>query len=170
MRRWCFAVLVAWAMVACASGPPKLAGQPIRRPIAVLVRVSAEAARTDELGGTAGIVDAVERGLAERGVRYQLFTADDDHPPAPRIEIWVQRWDAGDRGERTGVGIAFGVLGQLAAAGDYVVVLRVYRDGEARAAVQQTYQGSILGTDEDASLSKGESVGGVILDEVFRKP
>jgi hypothetical protein len=91
-------------------------------------------------------------------------------PPAPRIEIWVQRWDAGDRGERTGAGIAFGVLGQLAAAGGYVVVLRVYRDGETTPAVEQTYQGSILGTDEDASISEGESVGGSILKDVFRTP
>jgi hypothetical protein len=169
MRRRCLAALVASAMLACASGPPRLAGQPIRKPLAVLVRVSADAAKTDELGGTAGIVDAVERGLAERGVRYQLFAADDDRPPAPRIEIWVQKWDAGDRGERLGVGVAFGLVGLLAAGG-YVVVLRVYRDGEAIPAVEETYRGSILGTDEDASISKGESVGEDILDDAFRKP
>jgi hypothetical protein len=164
------ALVFALAVSGCASGPPKLAGQPLKKPLSVLVRVSAEAARTDDFGGTAGIVEKVEQGLDERGIVHQLYAADDDHPPAPRIEIWVQKWDAGDRGTRTGAGIAFGLIGQAIAAGGYFVVLRVYREGDVAPALERQFSGPILGTDEDASTSKGESVGSYVLDAAFSKP
>jgi hypothetical protein len=161
-------LLFAVSGLACASGPPKLVGQPITKPIAVLVRVSDEAAKTDELGGTAGVVEAVSNGLSERGVPNQIFAADDDNPPAPRIEIWVEKWDAGHRGERAGASFVFGVVGQAATAGGYAVVCRIYRSGETKPAFTRRYSGIILGTSETASADRGESVGEAILRDSLR--
>jgi hypothetical protein len=99
------------------------------------------------LPAAAALVEKVVEGLTERGVDNQLFAADDDHPPAPRIELWVEKWDIGDRGSRAGAGFAFGVLGQAATAGGYSVVCRIYRDGDEAPAFVRRYSGAILGTD-----------------------
>jgi len=163
---------LAVVVAACASTPPLLLGRPVTKPVAVLLRVSDDAANTDELGGTLGITEAVTGGLTERGVANQLYAADDDHPLTPRIEIWVLRWDPGERGVRAGLGgisllVTPVALGTPLADGDYTVVCRVYREGEAQPALNRRYSGVIAGTDEDSSNSLGESVGRRILADAF---
>ncbi len=176
--------MLALAAFACASRQaPALVGQPIKKPVAVLVRVSDEVAQTDDFGGTASLVETIERGLAERGVKTEIFAADDDNPPAPRIEIWVERWDDGSRGERattalaaetTGVAVAGiaggGVIGSLATAGGYAVLCRIYREGETQPAYVHRYSGRIVGTEADVSADEGEDVGEAIVADALRKP
>jgi hypothetical protein len=121
MKLWIRLAVVAVAASACASGPPKLLGQPIKRPIAVLVRVSDEAAKVDDLGATAALVETLTEGLAERGVKSDVFARDDDNPPTPRIEIWVEKWDPGDEARRAGFRattllVPLTSLGQIGAA------------------------------------------------------
>jgi hypothetical protein len=160
--------MLAAAALACASGPPLLLGQPITKEVSVFVHVSKEAAHTDELGGIAGLVEKVTDGLSQRGVKHQLFAADDEHPHAPMIEIWVLKWDQGDRESRAEAGAAFGLIGQGLTAGGYEVVSRVYRDGDTKPSCEYRYKGSIFGNDEAASSSQGESVGSSILSDALR--
>jgi hypothetical protein len=177
------AVLALVALSCASRQAPALVGQPIQKPVAVLVRVSDEVVQTDDFGGTASLVETIERGLAERGVESEIFAADDDNPPAPRIEIWVERWDAGDRGERaamrlgTGTATAVatgiaggGIVGSLATAGGYVVLCRIYREGETQPAYVHRYSGMIVGTEAEASADEGEDVGESIVTDALRKP
>jgi hypothetical protein len=119
--------LLTTITAACASEPPMLRGQPIRKPVAILVRISDEAARTDQLAGTATLVETVSTGLSNRGVQNQIFAADDDNPPPPRIELWIEKWDAGAPGERATASLVAGLIGELATIGKYAVVCRIYR-------------------------------------------
>jgi hypothetical protein len=160
--------LLAMTLLGCATRPPMLRGQSIKKPIAVLLRVSEEVGETDDLGGTATLVDAVAGGLTDRGLQYQLFTAKDDNPPTPRIEIWVEKWDTGDRAKRAGATFMFGVVGQVATAGGYSVVCKIFRDGEVEPASVFGYSGSIMDTDESASTSNGSAVGNSIVGDAFK--
>jgi hypothetical protein len=163
-------VQIALVGAACASSPPLLLGQPIKKEVAILVHVSKAVAHTDELGGTAAMVEALSEGLSERGVRNQVYAADDDHPGTPRIEIVVEKFDPGDAESRR-VGAAFGVIGSAAAmAGDgsgYDVVVRFYRDGDAQPSCQRRFKGGIGGTDVSASSDAGDSVGSSILSQAL---
>ena len=183
IRLRCSSTLLAIAALSCAARQaPALIGQPIRKPVALLVRVSDEAVKTDELGGTATLVETITSGLAERGVQTEIFAADDDHPPAPRIEVWVEKWDVGNRGQRAATrvtgdaatvataGLPGGTLVAWAMAGRYDVVCRIYRDGETQPAFVERYRGRIAGTDAEASVDKGESVGEAIVADALGKP
>src|SRR5262245_64111944 len=111
-------------------------GMPVGNPNAIHLHVSAEAGETDELGGTAAIIDAVSAGLDERGLRYRLYTSDEDRPHPPLIDIRVERWNPGDRtlhGAAEGAGflspIAQAAMSE-ASAGGFVVFSRLVQDGE----------------------------------------
>lgn len=163
-------VAIALLGAACASGPPLLLGQPIKKEVAILVHVSKAAAHTDELGGTAAMVEALSNGLSERGVRNQVYAADDDHPGTPRIEIMVETFDLGDvEGRR--VGGAFGVIGTAVAmaegGGGYEVVVKFYRDGDEQPACQRKFTGEISATDMSAAADAGDSVGSSILSQAL---
>ena len=174
-------VLFGVVTSSCASqSAPKLVGQPIKKEVALLVRVSDAAAETDDLGGTAGLVDGVTESLGELRVENQVFAADDDHPPAPRIELWVERWDAGDRKERTGATLAtegigtagavvpgLGVVGALFTAGGYSVLCKVYTKDGARPARVHRYSGMLIDSDPEVSARLGERVGRAIVADAF---
>lgn len=176
-------VLIALTAVACASREPvALVGQPVRKPVAVLVRVSDEAAATDALGGTAALVDAVTQQLAERGVRSEIFAADGDNPPPPRIEIWVERWNDRSAATRAGTllgtsavavasvaAVGFGFV-MIAPLGEYSVWSRVFRKGETAPALVRHYSGAMGTTSGDASAREGESVGADIVADALSKP
>jgi hypothetical protein len=178
-RALLFAIAVAAA--SCAPrGKLKLVGQPVPREVAVLVRVSDDAAETDDLGGTAALVESMTDGLARRGVHSQIFAADGDHPPAPRIELWVEAWDTGDRSERAGAMVAaetagaamavpgLGLVALFLEAGNYSVVCRVFlRDGEPPALARR-YTGSMATTDADTSVQEGEQLAWRILGDAFQ--
>jgi hypothetical protein len=148
----------------------------------VLVRVSDAAADSDDFGGTAAIVETITDGLVERGVANEIFAADDDNPPAPRIEVWVEHWDAGNRGKRAVTSLAAdtagihalgvaggGLVGALAMSGGYLVVSKIYPEGGSQPYVCR-YSGKIMSREAEASTDKGESVGTAILEDAFRKP
>ena len=159
--RFLIVALALWCW-ACASGPPKLVGRPIRSEVAIFVKVSDEAARSDDMGGIASMVETLSTQLTEAGVRNQVYAAADDDPPAPRIEILVEKWGAPSRDSR-GIGYVFGIAGQLATAGEYFVVCKIYtQDDDRGPALVREYAGLVIGIDEGASASQGESVGSSI--------
>lgn len=161
-------------LLSCASGPPKFFGQPVNRPISVFVHVSKEAGETDELGGTAAIVDTLVEGLEERGFRTQLFTREDDKAPAPRIEVWVEQWDDGSRsGRGAGEGLSYlapigGAVVSALNRGGYVVVFRAYREDEETPALQERQTGSVGGSSPEASADTGRSLAREILSKTFQ--
>ena len=153
----------------CVPGTRRLLGKPLDKELSILVTVSDEAAHTDELGGIASLVEAITEELADRGIRHQVFAADGDHPPAPRIEIHIEKWDLGDVDERNRWGATaivspiVSAAGTLATAGGYEVTCAVYREKDFDPAYNHTFTGAILGTSTDASASAGTSVGRKIL-------
>jgi hypothetical protein len=155
-------MLLALGGLACASGPPKLVGRPIRSEVAIFVKVSDEAARSDDMGAIASMVETLSTQLTEAGVRNQVYAAADDDPPAPRIDILVEKWAAPARDSR-GIGYVFGIAGQLATAGEYSVVCKIYTQDKGQPpALVRRYAGPVIGIDEGASASQGESVGSSI--------
>jgi hypothetical protein len=174
------ALLLALA-TSCASQPaPRLLGQPVKEEVAVLVRISDAAVETDVSGGTAGLVDGVTRSLDERGVQNRVFAAKDEHPPAPRIELWVEQWNAGDgtdqvvapvATEASGQAVAglggLSLVGVIATAGEYSVVCRVYaKDGDPPARVRR-YTGMAFDRTPEDSPEQGERLGRRIVADAF---
>jgi hypothetical protein len=174
-------LLLALAATGCASqSAPTLLGQPVEKEVAVLVRMSDAAAEIDVSGGTAGLVDGVTRGLDERGMQNQVFAANDEHPPAPRIELWVEQWNAGAGTEQVGATVGtevagqavagvpgLGLVGAIAAAGEYSVLCRVYaKDGDPPVRVHR-YTGMVFDTTPEDSPTQGERLGRRIVAEAF---
>lgn len=150
-------------------------GQPVRRPIAVVVRVSDQAAKTDDMGGTAALVETLTAGLEERGLRTQLFMREDDNPPGPRIEVNIEKWDPGDLQRRTGAALAtavtpFGGFAAIGAAGAYSVLCTIVREGESRPALQRRYSSQMFGVTGSSSTNNGEMVANSILGDAFSPP
>jgi hypothetical protein len=165
---------VGLAAFSCVPRQSKLVGQPVSKPISVFLHVSKDANETDELGGTAALIEAVTQGIEERGFQYRLYTSDDDRPPAPRIEVWVERWDPSNRGARAGAATggvllapAVGAVLLIALSGTIVVASRLFRDGDVEPAAVLGYTGSITSSSEMASVRKGSSVGSAIVDDAF---
>jgi hypothetical protein len=158
----------------CASGPPKFFGQPVNKPISIFVHVSKEAGETDELGGTAAIVDTLVEGFEERGFRTQLYTREDDKAPPPRIEVWVEQWDDGSRsGRGAGEGLSYlapigGAIVSALNRGGYVVVFRAYRENEEEPAFQERQEGSVGGSSPEASADTGRSLARELLSKTLQ--
>lgn len=152
-----------------------LLGQPVKRPIAVVVRVSNEAAEMDDGGGTAALVETLTAGLEERGLRAQLFMREDDNPPGPRIEVNIEKWDPGDQKRRSGVAAAtvlvpLAAFAQLGAQGEYSVLCTIVREGESQPAHQRRHSGLMFGITGSSSTSNGELVPSSILSDAFSDP
>jgi hypothetical protein len=130
-----------------------------------MLQLSPEAAKTDGLTGGDAIVNAVTDGLDERNLQYEYYNRT--VPPPPSIQIWVQRWDAGDVGDRAAAGFMGGVLGDIATAGSYVVVCRVYREGDTKPAYEERFEGLITGRTESASADSGATLGKTIVTAAF---
>jgi hypothetical protein len=153
------------ALGACASGPRLLMGQPIKKEVAVLLRVSNDASG-DQFGGIAAIAETVTDGLSKRGITNQLYAANDDHPGTPRIEILVTKWSGGDASLRdTGRSVGGLVGGAIAAAGQgkYEVTVNIYRDGDAQPICTRKNSGSVDPDDAGFDVSLGESLGSWVL-------
>jgi len=148
-------------------------GQPIKKEVAVLVRVSKDT-DGDRFGGIGAIAETVTDGLTERKIANQLYAADDDHPGTPRIEIWVTHWGAGNANLRASgrvVGVGAGVLGgvmQLAGRGDYEVIVKIFRDGDSEPVCVRRHFGMVDPDDAGATVSAGERVGSAILSDALR--
>lgn len=164
----CAVLLLLWTCV--PAQPPQLMGQRITRPVALVLHVSKEAGAQDDFGGTAAMIEALVQRLKENGVESRVFAGPDDHPPPPRIEIYVEQWSVGDRGERAGAGFLLGPIGSVATSGTYSVVFSVYREGDQRPVHTQRYAGSIFSSAETASASLGESLGGFIAHVSLGEP
>jgi hypothetical protein len=175
-RFWSFGIaLVFSAVVAgCASGPPLLLGQPIKKEVAVVVHVSAEAAHGDQFGGIGSIVETVTDGLTKRGVANQVYAADDDHPGTPRIEILVTHWSEANADLReAGRAVAplTSIVGaglQAASAGKYEVIVNIYREGDVQPTCVMRHSGSVSSDDPDSDASTGEHLGSLILLDSLR--
>ena len=138
----------------------------------MLVRVSKEAVHADKFGGIATIVEVVTEGLTKRGIPNQLYAADDDHPGTPRIEILVTKWGEGDAGLREAGQIVGGLVGaglQGAGEGDYEVIAKIYREGDAEPVCVHEHSGRVDPDDAAATVGVGDRVGSSILNEVLRE-
>ena len=175
------ALVVALVTSSCASQPAlKLLGQPVKKEVAVLVRPSDAAVESDVSGGMAGLVDGVTGELDERGMQSRVFAAKDEHPPAPRIELWIEQWDADDRTDQAVAPVAteaagqavagvpgLGLAGALATAGEYSVVCRVYaKDGDPPVRAHR-YTGMAFDTTPEDSPRQGERLGRRIVADAF---
>ena len=181
ITRGLMAFVVLVATLGCAAParepvrePAMLAGKPVAGQVSVVLRVSAAANETDDLGGTAALVEAVTDGLTDARIPYKLFLGADDHPPPPRIELEVERWNAGDRAARGGAhaavtapGTPLGGLTDLALAGGYEVLCKIYLPEDFDPTFSQRYTGSIMDSSESGSASNGRALGQKILDDAL---
>lgn len=129
----------------------------------------------DQFGGIATMVETVTQGLDDRGIRNQVYAADDDHPGTPRIEILVTKWGEGNADLRES-GRAVGALGgfvgaalQAAGEGDYEVLVSIYRDGDTTPTCVHKHAGRVNPDDADATARTGSTVGSAILGEALRE-
>lgn len=158
---------------ACASGPRLILGQPIRKEVAVVVHASKDT-DGDRFGGIGTLVETVTEGLTDRGIANQLYTADDDHPAAPRIEIWVSKWTDGNGGLRAAgrvVGVPAGAVGaamQYAGYGQYEVTVRIFREGDVQPICARTHAGMVNPADAGDAVSTGEILGKWVLSDALR--
>jgi hypothetical protein len=137
------------------------------------VHVSKEAGQTDELGGTAAIVDGLVEGLEARGFKTRLYTRDDDVVPPPRIEVWVEKWEDSGRSTR-GAGEGLGWLNPIAGVavsasnqGRYSVIFRAYREGDDKPVLLERRSGTIGGTSPEASANTGHAVASGVLQKTL---
>jgi hypothetical protein len=160
-------------VAACASQPPLLLGQPIKKEVAVLLRVSKDTGG-DRFGGIAALAETVTGGLSEQGVANRLYASDDDHPGTPRIEIWVTRWGSGDESLRDAggaIGVVMPLTGavmRLAGGGEIELVVKVFREGDEAPACVRKYVRSTDPDDAAGVVSTGEILGGRVLGDALR--
>jgi len=163
--------LASAVLTACASAQPLLLGQPIKKEVAVVVHISAEASHGDQFGGIGSMVEVVTDGLTKRGIANQIFAADDDHPGTPRIEILVTHWSEASADLREAGRIVGGVVGaglQLSSAGTYEVIVKIYRDGDDQPTCVARHFGSVSSDDPESNASTGEHIGNQILSDSLR--
>lgn len=167
-RWWRYWVIAAWLVAtACGSIQNKLVGQPVKKPVALLVRVSPEAAESDDPGAVASLVETLASGLEERGMQVEVFAADDDSPPAPRIEVYVREVDTGSLAARSaGAMLTSGLVWGLG-TGDIVVDCKVFHPGKKKPALEERFKQRIGGVSQSAAGDAGASLGEDILDEVM---
>jgi hypothetical protein len=159
---------LAIALSACAplpSSPSLLRGQPVKKPIGVMLQLSPEVRETDGSTGGDAIVNALTDELDERSLQWEYYSRS--VPPAPSIQISVEKWDAGDVDNRSGAAFLGGLIAQAALAGEYVVLCKIYRDGETEPAFEKRYQGAIMGTSDTASADTGSALGSTIAWAAF---
>jgi hypothetical protein len=174
-------LMIGWACVACGGANQRLLGQPVpaHQTVAVLVRTSPEVNEADTAGGVATLVETVTNGLHEHGIESQIYAANDDNPPPPRIELWVEFWHQRSQASRdtgasaAGVGAAMPIAGgavsvvSLAMSGPNKIIVncRVFRGRETASAFEKRFQSIGLADDPNGVA---ESVGNSILSAVLR--
>jgi hypothetical protein len=165
-------LFIAPFLAACASGPRLILGQPIKKEVAVLLRVSTTGTAGDQFGGIAAIAETVTEGLKKRGIANQLYSAADDHPGTPRIEIWVTHWSAGNAGLSEAGRVVGGLVGaaiQGAGEGTYKVIVKIYREGDAEPVCVREHSGGFNPDDAAEDVSTGEDLGSTILSDSLRE-
>jgi len=163
----------------CASRPIQFAGKPVKKPIAVVLRVSDQAAKANDMGGIAAIVDAVTDRLTEEGLAHRLYLEDGAAPEPPRVDIDVVLWNPGDE-ELRRQGTAVGLLGPLslvgggvglamtaASVGSVIVDCQGYAEGATKPTYQARFQQHLVSLDVDGQQSAGSRIGARIGTELI---
>jgi hypothetical protein len=160
----------------------RFAGQPIKKPVAVVLRVSDQAAQANDMGGIAAIVESVTQRLTEEGVEHQLYLEDDAAPPAPRIDIEVVIWHPGDeelrrQGAVVGLLGPFGMVGLIAGAGGIVMTsvsagtavvdCQAYAEGATEPTYRARFHHGLDSLAVDGQQSVGDTIGDTIGRELF---
>ena len=113
-RSWlgCGMIAVELACGGCtgAQQQPRIMGQAVHQQVAIVVRISDQVNDADNAGGVAVLVEGIEAGLKEHGMWSEVYTARDDNPPPPRIELNVVYWS-----ERSKTAKDLGAAGTLLA-------------------------------------------------------
>ncbi len=153
----------ATASVACGGAAHQILEHPVHRPVAIVVQVSDQVNGADDVGGVAELVETVTNGLKEHGMDSEIYTAADDHPPPPRIELNVVYWSTPLSG------VAAQLLGQ---ANQMVVDCSVFLDSNAGRTFYQRFEvGSPVFSfgGQDPAAAGGEA-GAQILRRLLNPP
>ncbi len=135
----------------------------MHRQVAIVVRVSDQVNRADDEGGVAELVETITNGLKEHGMESEVYTAADDHPPPPRIELDVVNWSTP----------LTGVAAQLFGPANGIVVdCSVFLDSNARRTFYQRFEVSpplVMLGGQDPAAAGGEA-GAQILHRLLNPP
>lgn len=120
-------VLSSSALASCGGAQQRMLGRPVHQQVAIVVRISDEVNHADEAGGVATLVETIEAGLNDHGMRSEVYTAPDDHPSPPRIELEVLFWSERSTTSRQLEGAAMalaplGIVGLLVGPSNRMVV------------------------------------------------
>ena len=173
---WGTAIIFALAMssYACGAASQKILGQPVKKPVAIVVRISQQVNIADEAGGVAELVEAVENGLKKQGLTSEVYTSSDDHPPPPRIELNVVYWsERSSTSRQLGAAAAIvplvGLAGALTGPSNRMVVdCAVFLDETKRAFWQRfDVRAGLSFGDPDEALA-GSDAGALIVREILK--
>jgi hypothetical protein len=165
------AVSFVFTATACAANQ-KILGQPVHRQVAIVVHISEEVNQADHAGGVAELVETIQDGLKDQGIDSEIYTAADDHPPPPRIELNVVYWSERNQSSRNlnaagALVWPLGIAGEVVGPNNRMVVdCGVVLDASERRLFWQRIQaGAELGPGEAAA---GGTAGSKILRQILK--
>lgn len=167
---------IALGCEGCGAASQKILGQPVHRQVAIMVRISRQVDLADNAGGVAELVETIEKGLKDEGLTSEVYTAADDHPPPPRIELnvlfWSERNSTSSQLRDAGsllplLGIAADMVGP---DNRMVVDCDVYLADNGRPSFRQRFVGvgKVFGERDDAAA--GGSAAAQILSKILGTP
>ena len=161
--------LVSLPFGCAAQQKQKIMGEPVHRPVAILVHISNEVNAADHAGGVAELVQTLQDGLKDEGIESDIYTADDDHPPPPRIELNVLYWQETNQTSRdlVLVGGLLGVVGAFTGPNNRMVVdCGVFLEPRERRVLWQRFDVG-KGLNGAGEASAGRNAGQAILQRIF---
>ena len=169
-------VLLVSGCLLGAGQPPQLLGQVVRKPVALWLRVSSKASEQEDLGGALSLIETLTEELKAKGLESRLFTSEDAPPYPPRIEIYVEEWEVGNRSSRAFAPVFVPVevtidgdrvAVNVGAHGNYKVLVAATREGDWEPAYVRRYEGRISGSSERTSADLGESIASSVVRDTF---
>ncbi len=167
-------VVVGLVCLSCGGARQQILGQPVHQQVAVVVHISEEVNQADEAGGVAQLVETVEAGLKDHGMLSEVYTASDDHPPPPRIDLNVLFWSERSTTSRQLDGAAMalaplGIVGLVIGPRNRMIVdCKVFLSADGKPSMNKRFDagGFTISPDEAAA---GSNAGSEILSALFAK-
>jgi hypothetical protein len=162
-----FLLLPASGLVVGCAAQQTILGQPVHRSVAIKLHISDEVNSADHAGGVAELVQAITDGLKDKGMDSDIYTADDDNPPPPRIELNVVYWSETTQLSR-GLSATMGLVGKAIGPNNRMIVdCGVVLDpGERRVFWRRIQAGARLGGGPAAA---GGNAGSQILHYILNR-
>jgi hypothetical protein len=164
----------ALACSGCGASTQRILGQPVRRPVSIVVHISDQVNTSDQAGGVAELVEAIGAGLKEHGMPSQIYTAANEHPSPPRVELDVVYWSersttsrqlGAARAVAPGLGIASAMVGP---SNRIVVDCAVFLDDGRRAFWRRFDTGPGLRMGDPDEAAAGDEAGKLILRQLLK--